>query len=219
MSLTKRELAAIHGYLERYSMGQMARPLSPAEIQDVNALLGRIATAYEEVRAVIEKGAKVLEWRVPREQAPRLNEYAFMKTWQRTRLRGELDKALALLVKPRMQSGDQLFPHAVLNMAKRKRWVRATRFSTKKVDDTSIDVLGGKMPIDALVRLEVLVDDTAEWCVREALSAPTKPGNTHLFVEVFEVTTEGEDVGEPLDAHVKQHVREPGVLAKLWRDE
>ncbi len=217
--LTKRELASINSYLSRYALGQLARPLSLTEVEEVNRLRDRVAAVHRDLKPVFEKGAKVLEWRVSRELAPRLNEYAFMKNWQRTRARQELDAALMALIHPRRQRGDQLFPLAMLNMAKKKRWVRATRFSTKQVDDTSIDVIGGKMPIDALVRLEVLVDDSPEWCVREALSAPTKRGNTHLLVEVFEVTTEGEDAGAPLNATVQQHEREPGILAQHLREK
>lgn len=192
MSLTKLELQTLRQVVERAIFGSLARPYSRDERDMLQTLFLRLGSEIAEVRPELEKGRLVLSWRLPKEWAPSLNSYAFMKGWQRTALRKTLDDSL------RREGASGPYPY--LDMAKRKRWVRVTRFSTKVIDENSVDVLGGKMPIDALVRGEVLVDDNQEWCVREGACMKTKLGNTHVLVEVFEVTTEGSSVAPPQDA-------------------
>lgn len=185
MSLTKLELQSIRSYLERYmyTISGLARPLTTTEHDEIGMLVQRLDVAVNESRPVIEKGRLVLSWRLPKEWAPSLNSYAFMKTWQRTNLRKELDSSLTRQI--------QDYSYAPLYGAKKKRWVRVTRFTTQPTDENGVDVLGGKMPLDALKRAEVLVDDNQEWCIREGLCRKTQRGNTHVLVEVFDVVTEG----------------------------
>lgn len=211
MSLTKKDLKLIHQGLTHLSFAGMVQKPTADQIMEYAMLRIRVETEIRSLAPALEKGEKVLEWRVPREQAPNLNNYAFMKTWQRTRIRRELDDMLI--------TAKTLYKRAPLNMAKKRRWVRATRFSTKTIDESSIDVIGGKMPLDALVRAEILVDDTPEWCIREPHAEKTKPGNAHLFVEVFEVTTEGEDVPFPEDTDVPQVQRAKGFFTKHLKGE
>lgn len=191
MSLTKLELQDILSLLQRVSLGDLARPFTLMDRQVAEHLTMRLAESIDAAKPELEKGRLVLSWRLPKEWAPSLNSYAFMKGWQRTALRRTLDDSLR---------HNESFLAAALNLGKRKRWVRVTRFSTKVIDENSVDVLGGKMPIDALVRAEILVDDNQEWCVREGACMKTKLGNTHVLVEVFEVTTEGSNIAPPQDA-------------------
>jgi hypothetical protein len=183
VSLTKLELQSIRAYLERYSLGQFGKPLLPSELSEVAGLARRVETAVETAKPSFEKGRLVLSWRLPKEWAPSLNSYAFMKGWQRTALRHALDSSLLHLL--------SVDGEAPLYGAQKKRWVRVTRFTSSSIDDLGVDVLGGKMPIDALVRGQVLVDDNQQWCVREGLCVKTRRGNTHVLVEVFEIVTEG----------------------------
>lgn len=135
-----------------------------------------------------------------------MNEYAYLKVWMKNRLRTELDdEARALMVAQ---------PGAYLAGGVRKRWVRVTRFSRNRTDDLSVDVIGGKMPIDSLVRVGVLHDDNQTYLHREACQASTKHGNTHVLIEVFEITDEEVPCEEPKDAPVAQVVRERGKLTK-----
>lgn len=169
-----------------------ARPMTVDEQVRLEALIAKMERVVVEMRPVLEKGELVLSWRVPREQALTMNEYAYKKGWQKTKIRAELDAAVRALF--------PAFPKADLHAAKKKRWVRATRFSTKEVDETSLDVLGAKMPVDALVRCGVLVDDDATRIIRQGRCEKTKRGNTHVLVEVFEVTTDGRAIEEPAQA-------------------
>lgn len=193
MSLPKLELQRIRAYLERYSLGSLGTPLRVSEVEDIVQLTMALSREIEETKPNVEKGRLVFSWRLPKEWAPSMNSYAFMKGWQRTALRRTLDDSI------RSSIDQALGPRPELNLAKRPRWVRVTRFTTQATDENSVDVLGGKMPIDALVRAEILVDDNSTWCVREGLCAKTTRGNTHVLVEVFEVTTEGGHVPPPRD--------------------
>lgn len=99
--------------------------------------------------------------------------------------------------------------------SQQRRWLRATRFSTKVVDDVSVDVVGGKMATDALVRAGVLADDDAKHLIREARMEKTKPGNTHLLLEVFTVVDEQRHSAAPTHATIKQLERTPGPMTQM----
>ncbi len=202
---TKQDLRTIHASLTRLLPPAPSLPRTAEEVVEIGRVRDVVALAIRELAPTLQRGALVLTWRLPREQAPTLNEYAYMKTWQRKRLRKELDDQLRALIES--SAG------AVL-LAPRPRWVRVTRFSTSKVDDLSVDVLGGKMPVDSLVRLGVLADDTQALMHREPRWEKTKRGNTHLLVEVFEMSHEGEHADEPADAPVRQMVRSEGPLTR-----
>lgn len=179
MNFTKQELAKLYDYLHRL-LPLTARPVGVNEIPEISALILKTMQISASIRSEYERGEKVFEWRIPREQAPTLNIFAAMKGWQKKRLWKELDRQVS-----EMLSGNN-WPNANLFGARTKRWVRVTRFSIKQVDEVSVDILGGKMPIDCLVRAGILTDDNQEFLHREARWEKTKVGNSHLLVEVFE---------------------------------
>lgn len=198
--LTKNELRIVGARLQSL-LPPGPRPLSAAEIVEVNALVEKTRMMAALSAATLVRGAKVLEWRIPNVQAPTLNQYAFMKNWQRKNLRKDLDEALLKLV--------ERTPGALVHGDKTQRWVRVTRFTTvpASVDSIDPDGLGGKMALDSLVRCGVLVDDTPALCRREGLARKTKMGNTHVLVEVFAMAIEEVPDDGPHDAVVVQPPR------------
>jgi hypothetical protein len=149
-----------------------------------------------------EWGAKVFELRLPLSErrmktkgkrvgqefvhkiAPTMNEYAGMEPFQRAALRKELDlRILAELAK---------WPHARLGGDVRRRGVRATRASTQILDELTVDVIGGKAPIDRLVQAGVLAGDTRELLARDAVWVVAPPGSGYFLVEVYELLPAGQ---------------------------
>lgn len=177
---------------------------------DIKVRLGSVATKLQaRIKAALsapERGELVLTWRVPREQSLTLNQYAQAKGWQKKKLRNALDDALRATLPG--------FPKALLHGAQLQRWVRVTRFSTQRVDELSVDLLGGKMPTDSLVRCGVLHDDNERFMIREPRWEKTKPGTTHVLIEVFAVATHEVAAAEPSFAPVKQIVRESGPMTQ-----
>lgn len=107
-------------------------------------------------------------------------------------------------------------PGTIVYGATTKIWVRVTRWTpnAERVDDVSVDALGGKLPVDALTRLGVLVDDDPAHCHREALVRKTARGNTHVLIECFAVANEEVPDDGPHDAPVEQVERKKGKLTK-----
>lgn len=204
-TLAKPDLRTIYVALGRL-LPPGSLPTDPGEVVEIDRVRGLVARMFDEVRVAQERGKKVFEWRLPRARAPRLNEFAYLKVWMKDRLRTELDDQARELMKQ--------WPDADLHGAMKMRWARVTRFSRNKIDDVSVDVLGGKMPIDSLVRLGVLHDDSQKWLIREALCASTRHGNTHVLVEIFEVTDEAVPCNPPKDAPVEQVVRKRGKMTQ-----
>lgn len=199
-ALTKQDFRVAVTRLESlYAPGP--RPLTAEESVEVSALVGKLRAMAAVAATALVRGAKVLEWRIPNVQAPTLNQYAFMKNWQRKNLRKVLDEELLKLV--------ARSPGAIVHGDKTQRWVRVTRFTTvpASVDSIDPDGLGGKMALDSLVRLGVLVDDAPALCRREGLARKTKMGNTHVLVEVFAMADEEVPDDGPNDAIVVQPQR------------
>jgi hypothetical protein len=79
------------------------------------------------------------------------------------------------------------------DVVRRNRWggkrrgVRVVRHSSRRIDETATDVLGGKIPIDRLVEMGVLGGDSALWCERRGEWVAAKPGEGHLLVEVYDI--------------------------------
>lgn len=190
-TLTKLEYQRLHAHLGRL-LPPGGRPLNAAELVEVGGLQEKLARIVAELRPAEEKGELVLTWRVPRELALTLNEYAYTKKWVKKKIVAKLDEQLRTLM--------LTHPKAAMHGSQLRRWVRVTRFSMKQIDELSVDVLGGKMPIDALVRCGVVADDDAKHMIREARWEKTQRGNTHVLVEVWTVTTEGRPVEEPRQA-------------------
>ena len=68
-----------------------------------------------------------------------------------------------------------------------KRRVLVTRHTSGRLDEVSVDVCGGKLLLDVMVSAGVLVDDSPEWCEREARVVNAPPGSGFVTVEVFAV--------------------------------
>lgn len=185
------------------------RPLTAEETLEVNALVDKTRAMIAASAAAYERGRLVFSWRVPREQALTLNQYAHMKGWQKKKMRAALDDELRKLL--------PAFPEALTNGSLVKRWLRVTRFSTQRLDDLSIDSCGGKMPVDALVRCGILADDDEKHAHREPRWEKTPRGNTHCLVEVFLIANEQVPAQEPSTATVQQIVRVPGIMTAMLK--
>jgi hypothetical protein len=203
VKLNKADLRLIYTSLGRL-IPPFGRAPDAAEVVAIGQLRDVVADAIRDFAPVLERGELVFSWRVPREQALTMNAYAHKKGWMKKKMRQELDKAVVDLL--------PVWPRALMNGAKVRRWVRVTRFSTQRVDDLSVDILGGKMPVDALVRCGVLSDDNDAMAFREPRWEKTERGNTHVLVEVFTIReeTEGHENDDPPDTTIAQIVRKPG---------
>lgn len=212
MSLTKQDLRTIWTSLARL-LPPGSLPKDPEELVEIERVRGVVAEVMKREQEKPERGARVLVWRVPASHALTMNAYSYKRGWVKKRMRTELDAWLRELIAE--------IPGVIPLGDHTRRWVRVTRFSPQRVDELSVDVLGGKMAIDALVRVGVLVDDDDRHLIREPLWMKTKKGNTHVLVEVFEVANEAVPVGPPEDGpaplaperpkkpKVTDHVRAP----------
>lgn len=185
--LNKVDLRTIFTSLTRLLPPQ-SLPTEPAEVVAIADVRQIIATMIREYAPLPERGDLLFSWRVPREQALTMNAYAHKKGWMKKKMRVELDKQVNELL--------PTFPRAPLHGAKVRRWLRVTRFSTQRVDDLSIDILGGKMPVDSLVRCGILADDNDAMAFREPRWEKTQRGNAHVLVEVFDMRAEGTHAGD-----------------------
>ena len=146
-------------------------------------------------------GVKVFEWRLPLSTsrtilkgkkagkivddplAPTLNVYASMPTWKRAKLYKALDmRILAQLAE---------WPRADLRGDVRRRAVRVTRHSSSMPDEITVDVIGGKVPIDRLVQRGILCGDTAKLLDREPQWVLAPPSKGYLLIEVYELRAAG----------------------------
>lgn len=210
-TMTKAEIRdCIQRLMSLYPPGP--RPLSAEEIVQVNGIVEKLKAIGATMTGLQARGAKVLEWRIPNVQAPTMNQYAFMKNWQRKNLRKELDEQLLKII--------ARTPGALVHGDKTQRWVRVTRWTTvpASVDSTEPDSIGAKMALDSLTRCGVLVDDTPALCRRGGLVRKTPKGNTHVCVEIFEMATEEVPDPGPLDATIvqpeKKAKRPRGLMTK-----
>lgn len=131
-------------------------------------------------------GALVLRFELPLEDAPTMNAYASMKPWQRARARQNILRVIrdAALIAPSARLGIVRGPSkkpgrlgALVDPgASRRRIVIVTRHSGRRPDEVSADAVGGKCPLDCLVRAGVLRDDSATWCERIARWEPAARG-------------------------------------------
>jgi len=175
---------------------------SPEDIVEVNALLDTCREQQAIAATRVERGKKVLEWRIPAALAPTMNEIGGHKTrrrWMLGKIKEELTDRLRRII--------ETTPDALVHGDKTQRWVRVVRFTVQpnRIDDTaSADTIGGKFPIDVMVKQGVLVDDTPALCRREALVRKTSRGNTHVLISVHETSAEEVPDEGPRDASVEQ---------------
>ncbi len=206
MAFTKQDLRTIHASLTRLLPPAPSLPRTAEEVVEIGRVRDLVAVAIRELAPNLERGALVLTWRVPRVLAPRMNELAFWKPFMRIKAKKAHDDALKELLAAN--------PAAQLHGAELRRWLRVTRFSPKQPDEVSVDAIGGKMPVDALVRHGVLHDDDQRFTHREAIWQTTKPGNTHLLVEVFEMRVEGVAADGPKEEQIAQAKRVDGAFTR-----
>ena len=181
--MTKAQLRTVYAHLASLAPPG-PRPLTTDQLVELQEILEKLRGEMAAASGVVERGARLLEWRIPAANAPTMNEWGFWKVWRKARARRDLDDALAALL--------AAHPEAAHCGAEVMRWVRVTRFTVqpKLIDDAAVDQIGGKMPVDALVRAGVLAGDSPRHVRREARVEATKRGNTHVLVEVFAVAQE-----------------------------
>lgn len=131
--------------------------------------------------------------------APTLNEYNGLNGWAKASLREAVDWHITAARQrwPSADMGIQRLPgkggrigRLVRPGKARRRLVMVTRESTTAPDEISADVIGGKLPIDRLVQAGILLDDSDEWCVRDARWQQTDRGAGRVVIEVFELAAE-----------------------------
>jgi hypothetical protein len=194
-AFTKDELRKLFGFCSSL-MPPGPRPLTAEQLVDLDAILAKTGDLIRSNAGLLARGAKVLEWRLHGKDAPTQNEIRGLAYSNPFALKGKeqrLDTILAAVI--------AATPGAVVHGNTTRRWVRVTRFSPQQVDDpTAVDSIGGKMPVDALVRAGVLIDDSETFCRREGGSAKTKPKNVNVLVEVFEMAEDEVPDPGPIDA-------------------
>jgi hypothetical protein len=206
--LTKADLRCIWTNLNRH-LPPGGRPPTPEDLVEIGDVLTKVAALIESDAGLTQRGRKIFEWRLHAKDAPTQNEIRGLAWGSPFAIKSKekrIDTLLAAVI--------EATPGALVHGNKTKRWVRVTRFSPSSVDDpTAVDAIGGKMPLDALVRAKVLNDDTESMCHREGGSRKTRKGNVHVLVEVFEMAeVEAFDPG-PIDAEMPPRTRaKPGTF-------
>ncbi len=141
---------------------------------------------------------------------PSLNEYSRMKGYEHAKSIEQVDALLSVAraaypatwhwggrQKTWIEQVKDKKTGEVRDVVRRSRWggtrrgVRVVRYSSRRIDETATDVLGGKVPIDRLVEMGVLGGDSALWCERRGEWVAAKPNEGHLLIEVYDI--EGED--------------------------
>lgn len=131
LGYTKNELRRLAGLLSRL-LPPGGRPLAADEVVTLNELLAKTGTLIRESECAIERGPKVLEWRIPGALAPTMNEIIGYKTRQRWllgKIKNELVDRLNKLIEAK--------PGARARGANTQRIVRVTRFTVQpnRIDD------------------------------------------------------------------------------------
>lgn len=213
IAFTKSELRNLWIYTARLRASVLApmKPLTPEDALTLADLELKIGMMISEIANQVERGKKVFEWRISKEWAPTLNEFTqwlARQKWKPAKARKELGDQLRAII--------EATPGAHLCGARKMRWVRFTRFTPvpKKVDDNAIDLVGGKLPLDEMKKLGILVDDSKQWTHREARVEKCRPGDTHVFVEVFECAAEEVPTDDPVVANVPKDPRSFGPMTK-----
>lgn len=210
MLLSKNDLRIVYQNLARLRPPRGVDP-SVEELVQINGVLDKVAKMIEEARAEVERGARILAWRLHPSISPTMNELAQWKArtpWRALKAREQMEAQLAAFC--------EATPGLDLCGAQKARWVRVTRFTpqVKNVDDAATDVIGGKMPVDMLRRAGLIVNDSPRWLTREAHVLKTKMGNTHVLVELFEVAEHAVPIGPPEDGPAPPEPVKRGVRVK-----
>lgn len=157
---------------------------APGGIVVRRRLRDKIVRIFAERAGAPEPGDLVFSVRLPHALCPTLNRYASMEGWQRAKLSQAIDLHLMAeftkFPRARMKA---IAPKATIPT----RWVRFTRFTSNVIDEISIDIIGGKMPIDRLVHARIISGDSAKHIVREPVAAKVAPGAGSCLLEVMEI--------------------------------
>lgn len=78
-------------------------------------------------------------------------------------------------------------PPTISRSGGRRRVVVVTRASRSRPDELSVDIIGGKIPIDRLVVAGVLRGDTDEWLARYPMWKSAKAGEGSVTIDVYEI--------------------------------
>lgn len=126
---------------------------------------------------------------------PTMNVYGSMPKWKRSLVYKALDERIGLHLRqggwPRGRGVGEVRAKMVRGRVKtevvtgERRAVVVTRHSSRRVDEFSVDVIGGKVPVDRLVIAGILAGDSAKWLERVARWERAAPGEGKLAVEVF----------------------------------
>lgn len=131
--------------------------------------------------------------------AATLNEYNALEPWRKEALRKAYDAEIERLKKhwPTWSCGcvDRVNPAErtrsgepkVSRESGRRRVVVVMRYSSIRPDETTVDVLGGKIAVDRLVQAGVLRGDTLGWLARYGGWVRAAPGEGRVEVDVYEV--------------------------------
>lgn len=127
--------------------------------------------------------------------APTLNEYNGLESWQKERLRETIDGKIfeTRTHWPRWNCGAVRRAYTEKGKIKfelkggRKRLVHVTRHSRAKVDECSVDILGGKIPVDRLVHAGIIAGDDERCILRRAEWQPAPSGQGRVVLDVYEL--------------------------------
>lgn len=205
IALTKADLRDLHALVTAHQ--PPGRPVSLEEVVRAGELASKLTTMVAEHRAVEERGALVLEWRVPREWTT-VKSGKGMRPW----ILETIKRALADDLRKVLPA----WPKADLFAAKRRRWVQVRRFSDQEPDrPTCPDCLGSRQQIDLLKGAGIIVDDSPTWTVDDTAWIKCKRGMTHNIVRVFEVATfGGRAYPEPECLPPPRPVKKQGAMVK-----
>jgi hypothetical protein len=127
--------------------------------------------------------------------APTLNEYNALEPWAKAKLRRAIDWEIAKRkghfhawnVGYREIARVERGKLRTRREGGHRRIVNVRRESSVCPDELSVDVLGGKMPIDRLVAAGVLVGDTDQWLIRRGEWQSVPPGQGRVIIDVYEL--------------------------------
>lgn len=114
---------------------------------------------------------------LPLELAPMMNAINGLKPWSKAKIRESIDLNIEELGEPPQATGA-------------RRRVVVTRYSSQRPDELAVDLIGGKYPVDRLVKAGILAGDSSKHLDREARWTKAKPGAGYLRIEVYEIGAE-----------------------------
>lgn len=173
-NLTGHELRALHAFADAYVLAAKARGL---DVEELAGIRDKLVTMIAERAGVAERGELVFRLEIQHDVAPTLNRYAQLEPWRKKKLTETLDWTI--------RAAMAHWPRAKLDKP-RRRIVRFVRFSSRRIDEVAIDILGGKMPLDRLVHAGILAGDAKKHIERVPEWQPAEPLKGKCLIEVFE---------------------------------